>query len=63
MFRRKKGQSTLEYIIIFTVVVAAVLWAANKAIRGKMMNIFSHTANETEAAVKHIDFGGGNSAE
>ena len=63
MFRRKKGQSTLEYIIIFTVVVAAVLWAANFAIRGKMQRIFSHTANETAAAVEHIDFGGGNTTD
>lgn len=52
-----KGQSTLEYIIIFTVIVAAVLVAANMFIRPKVTSMLNHTANEAESAVKHIDFG------
>jgi len=52
----KKAQSTLEYIIIFTVIVGAVLWAANNVIRGRMQNIFNHVSEQAETAVGHINF-------
>lgn len=52
----KKAQSTLEYIIVFTVIVAAVMLVANNAIRTKMQSILTHTAEQTEVAVKKIDF-------
>lgn len=56
MLRNKKAQSTLEYIIIFTVIVGVVLVAANGIIKSKMENIFNHVAEQTETAVDHIDF-------
>lgn len=56
MLNTKKAQSTLEYIIIFTVIVAAILWAANNLIRDRMKNILDHVSKEAEQAVKHIDF-------
>jgi len=56
MFSAKRGQSTLEYIIIFTVVVAAILFAANNMIRGRMQNILNHVSDQAETAVKHINF-------
>lgn len=56
MFSGKKAQSTLEYIIIFTVVVAAVLIAANTMIRGRMQNILNHVSNQAQTAVEHVNF-------
>lgn len=56
MLSSKKAQSTLEYIIIFTVIVGAVLYAANTLIRQRMQNILDHVSNQAETAVKHVDF-------
>lgn len=56
MLRSRKAQSTLEYIIIFTVVVAAILLAANTVIRNKMGNIITHVATQAETAVNHVNF-------
>ena len=53
---RKKGQSTLEYIIVFTVIVGAVLFAANTLLRQRMQNILDHVSGQAETAVKHISF-------
>lgn len=56
MLTAKKAQSTLEYIITFTVIVGAILFAANNLVRGKMQNILEHVSNQAEIAVKHINF-------
>lgn len=56
MLRPKKAQSTLEYIIIFTAIVGAVLLAANAIIKPKVTNILEHTATQAEKAVEHISF-------
>ena len=56
MHKLKKAQSTLEYIIIFTVIGGAVLYAANTFIRGRMQNILNHASDQAEKAVKHISF-------
>jgi len=56
MSKQKRAQSTLEYIIVFTVIVAAILVVANSAIRQKVQSMLNHTANQTEEAVKHINF-------
>lgn len=56
MFRQKRAQSTLEYIIVFTAIVGAVLVAANTVIRPRVQNIITHTAEQAETAVNHISF-------
>ena len=56
MLTGKKAQSTLEYIIIFTTIVGAILFAANNYIKPKTQSIFSHISNQAEVAVKHINF-------
>lgn len=56
MSRSRKAQSTLEYIIIFTAIVGAVLWAANTVIKGKMQNIINHVGTQAETAVSHVNF-------
>ena len=56
MFKSRKAQSTLEYIIIFTTIVAAILWAANTVIKGKMRGIINHVGEQAERAVNHVNF-------
>ena len=56
MLMSKKAQSTLEYIIIFTAIVGAILLAANTFIKPKMESILEHVATEAETAVKHVTF-------
>ena len=56
MLRLKKGQSTLEYIIIFTAVVAAILYVANSTIKTKVSSMLEHVTGEAEKAVNHISF-------
>ena len=55
---KRKGQSTLEYVIILTAIVAAVILVANKFIGKNVQNSLEHAGNEMETGVKHINFGG-----
>lgn len=56
MLRGRKAQSTLEYIIIFTCIVGAILWAANHVFKVKMESIFNHVGEQAESAVNHVNF-------
>ena len=56
MLRQKRAQSTLEYIIIFTAVVGAILLAANTIIKPKMTSMLTHVADEAGNAVDHVSF-------
>lgn len=56
MVKARKAQSTLEYIIILTAIVAAVLFAANSFIKPRITNILDHTSGQAETAVQHINF-------
>lgn len=56
MFKLKKAQSTLEYIIVFTTIVAAILLVSNTIIRPKMGNMLEHVTNQAETAVNHVNF-------
>ncbi len=51
----KKGQSTLEYVIVLTAIVAAVIAAAS-TIKTKVTSSFTHAAGEMEDAVEEISF-------
>lgn len=56
MLKSKRAQSTLEYIIVFTIIVAAILVAANGVIRHKVIQLLEHVGNESYTAVKHVNF-------
>ena len=56
MLRHRKAQSTLEYIIIFTAVVGAILLAANSIIKPKVSSMIEHVADQADTAVKHVNF-------
>jgi uncharacterized protein (UPF0333 family) len=53
---RKKAQSTLEYILVFTAIIAAIIFAATKFIQPRVQSSLDHVANEMEEGVKRINF-------
>lgn len=56
MLLQKKGQSTLEYIIIFTAIVGAVLAAANSFIKPRVSGMLDHVSSQAQTAVQHVNF-------
>lgn len=50
MLRKKKGQSTLEYIIVFSAIVAAILIFAYQKLNPAVEKILNSTATEIEDA-------------
>jgi uncharacterized protein (UPF0333 family) len=54
----RKGQSTLEYILVLTAIIAAVIYAANAFIKPKVQSSLGHVMNQTEKEVLKIDIGG-----
>ena len=47
--RKKKGQSTLEYVVVFSVVVLALAAAAYTAIRPAVQNLMDKTGERITA--------------
>lgn len=58
MVRVRKGQSTLEYIIVLTAIIGAIILAANAVIRPRINTIFTHVGDQATTAVQHINFTG-----
>ncbi|MDD4907727.1 MAG: hypothetical protein PHJ00_01535 [Candidatus Omnitrophica bacterium] len=54
----RKAQSTLEYVIVFTAIVAAIIVFANTVMRQKVQSSLTTTADKMETQVNKIDFGG-----
>jgi uncharacterized protein (UPF0333 family) len=48
--QNKKGQSTLEYVIVFTAIVAAIILAATTFIKPAMKGIYAQTNTSLTAA-------------
>lgn len=53
----KKAQSTLEYVIILTAIIAAMIFAASSFIKPTMENSVNHVTDEVGAQVNRIHFG------
>ena len=52
--RRKKGQSILEYVIVLTVVVAAIAFFASQYIKPAIKNVFEGSGNVIGGAVDKL---------
>lgn len=57
MLRRKKAQSTLEYVVVFTAIVAGIIIFANGVMKKKVQGSLEDVANKMESKVQTIDFG------
>jgi len=56
MFKRK-GQSTLEYVIILTAIVAAVI-IASKMVGGKVESSLNSVSTKMDSKVQNMNLGG-----
>jgi len=57
MSRFKKAQSTLEYVIVFTAIIAGIIIFANTIMKNKVQGSLEDVAGKMENKVKSIDFG------
>lgn len=54
---RKKGQSTLEYVLILTAIIAAVIIAATKFVKPRVEGSLDHVSQEMQDQAERIKFG------
>lgn len=54
----KEGQSTLEYVLVLTAIIAGVIVAANTFIKPRVEKSLDHITSEMEAQVNRVRFGG-----
>jgi uncharacterized protein (UPF0333 family) len=54
---KKKGQSTLEYVLVLTAIIAAVIIAANSFIQPRVRTSLDHVTNQMNTQVGRITFG------
>lgn len=52
--RKKKGQSTMEYVVVFSVIVLAIAAAAYTAIQPGIENLMNKTGDKIEAEANRI---------
>jgi len=57
MFARKKGQSTLEYILIFTAIIAGIIFAATQFVKPRVQGSLDHVSQEMQDQVGRVKFG------
>jgi uncharacterized protein (UPF0333 family) len=56
MFVQKKGQSTLEYVLVLTAIVAAIILAATKFVKPRVEGSMDHVSGQMQGQVEKIDF-------
>ena len=50
LLRKRKGQSTMEYIVLFTAVVAAILAFAYTSLKGGVKRVLVESGSKIDAA-------------
>ncbi|RJP27416.1 MAG: class III signal peptide-containing protein [Candidatus Omnitrophota bacterium] len=53
----KRGQSTLEYVLILTAIIAAIILVANNFVRPRVGSSLDHVTNQMEQQANRIQFG------
>lgn len=54
---KRKGQSTLEYVIILTAIIAAIVFAAATMLKPRIESGMNHVSQEMESGMNVIHFG------
>jgi len=54
MLKNRKGQSILEYVIVFTAIIAAIIVFAYNVLKPKVGSSLGHVATKMEEQVKKI---------
>lgn len=53
---KRKGQSVLEYVIILTAILAAIIFGAQQFLKPKVENSLDHVTTQMETQVNKITF-------
>lgn len=53
---RNRGQSTLEYVLVLTAIIAGVVFAATKFVKPRVESSMDHVTQEMDTQVKKIKF-------
>ena len=56
MRRKNKGQSTLEYVIILTAIIAGIIYAATQFLQPRVQSSLDSATNEMQKQVGKIKF-------
>ena len=51
----KKGQSTLEYVLVLAAIVAVLIWAAQGPITAAINNMWGNAESALNTAASHVD--------
>jgi len=54
MFKKKKGQSILEYVIVLTAIIACILWGAKTFIKGAVEQGFKDATKAVGTAADKL---------
>jgi len=54
----KRGQSTLEYVIVLTAIIAVVLAFAWSTLKNNLNTSLVHVGNQMQSQVQKINYGG-----
>jgi len=52
---KQKAQSTLEYVLVITAIIAAVIIAAGTFVRPRVQSSLNHVTNQMQTAVEKIN--------
>jgi len=55
MFRKRKAQSTLEYIVVFSAIVAAIVVFAYSKLKPSVEKVMDSSAGKINAAATQFD--------
>ncbi|MCX5712486.1 MAG: hypothetical protein NTY47_05385 [Candidatus Omnitrophica bacterium] len=58
--RKQKAQSTLEYVLVLTAIIAVVAAFAAGFLRTSTKNSLEHVATQMQSQVQKIDYSNGN---
>lgn len=56
MWKKRKGQSVLEYVIILSIVIAAIVLFAQGTLKTKITGSLENAANQMEGMTNKISF-------
>ena len=57
MARKRRGQSTLEYVLVLTAIIAAIIYVAVQFVKPRVESSMDHVTNEMQNQVNRIHFG------
>jgi uncharacterized protein (UPF0333 family) len=55
MLVKKKGQSTLEYVLVLSAIIAAIIFAAFQFVKPRLQDSMNKVSNEMSKAINKIN--------